>query len=169
MVTDRRPSHNTMDPLTPDNAGYCYRDRNHFDAFMQKISHRLIRKHGSFIDRLPLWGIFVFSAALIIAIVLTSTLLTRGWTTMFQVLCFVLILWYYSRIWRFVNTIIRRRLCFKCGYFLRKSPTDPDGFGKCSECGQEFNLGYYRHLPHDYQRTQREPDWRESLHPIDRA
>ena len=158
-----------MDPLPPDQAGYCYRDRKHFDAFTQDTSHRLIRKHGSFFDRLPLWVMFVFFAVVIIISSLTSSFPPSGWILLPQIVSLLIIGWYYFRIWRFVKTIIRKRMCFKCGYVLRHSPTNSAGFGKCSECGREYYLGYYLHPPSGYKRPTHEPDWRDSLHPLDRA
>lgn len=169
MDPDKRTNNILIDPLPPDQAGYCYRNQVHFNEFMQKISHRLIRKHGSFFDRLPLWGMFVFFAVVIIVSILTSSFPPSGWILLPQIVSLLIVAWYYFRIWRFIKTIIRKRMCFKCGYVLRHSPTDSAGFGKCSECGLEFNLGYYCHLPHDYKRPEREPDWRESLHPLDRV
>ena len=60
-------------------------------------------------------------------------------------------------------------MCFNCGYSLRRSPTDSAGYGTCSECGRPFHLGYYCHLQRGYKRPRREPDWRDSLHALDRA
>ena len=158
-----------MDPLPPDQAGYCYLDRDHFNVFTQGIARRLILKHGSFVDRLPLWGMFVFLAAVIITIVLASSIRLLGWILVPQLVSFVLTGWYFTRIRRFVRRMIRQHMCFKCGYSLRRSPTDSAGYGTCSECGQAYHLGYYSHLPRGYKRPRREPDWRDSLHPLDRA
>ena len=161
-----------MDPLPPDPAGYCYIDRDHFNVFTQGMARRLILKHGSFVDRLPLWGMFIFFAAVIIPIVLASSLLPSGWSPVLQLVPFVLIGWYFTRIRRFVRRMIRQRMCFKCGYSLRRSPTDSAGYGTCSECAQAFHLGYYCHLPRGYKRPRdpsKSPHWLDSLHPLDRA
>ena len=169
MDLDKHPIFESNDPLPPDVNGYCYLNRDHFNAFTREISRRMIRKHGSFIDRLPLWVMFIFIAAIIITFVLAPSFLPFAWSTMFQLLCFALMIWYGRRIRRFVKTIIRKRMCFRCGYILRQSPTDSDGFGTCSECGQKFHLSYYCHLPKGYKRPRRQPDWHDSLHPLDRA
>ena len=169
MKSEKLPLIDDLKPFAPDENGYCYRNRDHFDEITRVISHRLILKHGSFFDRLPLWVMFIFFIAMIITFVLASSFLPIGWSTLTQLLCLVLAIWYSRRIRRFVKTIIRKRMCFKCGYILRQSPTDSAGFGKCSECGQEFYLGYYRHLPHGYKRQWLLPNWRENLHPLDRA
>ncbi len=161
-----------LDPLPPDPAGYCYLDRDHFNVFTQGIARRLILKHGSFVDRLPLWGMFVFLAAVIIAVVLASSLLPSGWTLVPQLVPLVLLGWFFTRTRRFVKTIIRQRMCFKCGYSLRRSPTASAGYGTCSECGRAFHLGYYRHLPRGYKRPRPPselPPWLDRVHPLNRA
>jgi len=63
-------------------------------------------------------------------------------------------------------------MCFKCGYSLQQSPTDEDGYGKCSECGEQFNAGYYRKLPLNYKRSLLgvlPTHWTDSVHPLDLA
>lgn len=76
------------------------------------------------------------------------------------------------RIKRFSKTIIRNHMCFKCGYSLRQTPTEEDGYGKCSEYGEQFNAGYYRQLPLNYKRSLLgviPTHWTDSVHPLDRA
>ena len=161
-----------MDPLPPDPAGYCYVDRDHFNEFTRGIARRLILKHGSFVDRLPLWGVFVFLAAVIITVALASSLLPSGSSTLTQLLCLVLLGWYLARTRRFVKTIIRHRMCFKCGYSLRRSQTASAGYGRCSECGTPFNAAQYRRPPRRYKRQRPPselPPWLDRVHPLDRA
>lgn len=160
------------DPLPPDPVGYCYIDRDHFNTVTQRIAHRLILKHGLFVDRLPLWVMFVFLAAVIIAVALASSLLPSGSSTFTQLLCLVLLGWYLGKTRRFVKTIIRHRMCLKCGYSLRRSPTASAGYGRCSECGTPFNAAQYRRPPRGYKRPRppsESPPWLDRLDPLDRA
>lgn len=161
-----------MDPLPPDPAGYCYIDRDHFNVFTQGIARRLILKHGPFVDRLPLWGMFVFLAAVIITVALASPHLPSGSSILTQLLCLVLLGWYLARTRRFVKTIIRQRMCFQCGYPLLHAPTDANGDGVCNECGRLFHIAYYHRPPRKYKRAvphTEQPAWLKSVHPLDRA
>lgn len=159
-------------PFAPDAKGYCYRDTAHFNKLMETVAKSLIRQHGRFIDRIPYFVSIVFW--LLIGVLLFLSFIRFGvWLYLsLQIVLFVFLFWYALRIKRFIRTIIRIRMCFYCGYSLRRTPTDDTGCGRCSECGESFHLGDYRQLPRDYKRPLCEvdlPDWTDSVHPIERA
>ena len=53
-------------PLGPDERGYCYRDRGHFNKSMYRVAQRLISQHGAPIDRCSIWIIALLVAVLVI-------------------------------------------------------------------------------------------------------
>jgi len=138
-------------PFAPDANGYCYLDTKHFKIFMQGVAIHLLPKHGRLIYRIP-YNILIFAmtSCLLLAI---SFLNISNWVVYLMFLAMIVfIIWYLFRIKRYVKIIIRQRMCFACGYSLRKTPTEENGCGRCSECGASFHLGYYCHLPKGYKR-----------------
>jgi len=172
MDTNHRPIWSEFEPCSPDANGYCYRDAIHFNKFMWYVSRILIRKHGPYIDRIPYFvqSIIWFSIGTLTAI---SFLALGVWYAFSMLIIFyVLLSWHSLRTKHFIKTIIQNRFCFNCGYSLCKTPTDENGYGKCSECEGHFNLGDYRQLPQGYKRPLGDvvlPDWTEAVHPLDRA
>ena len=152
MDSDKRPIFKVMDPLPPDDKGYCYLHTEHFDMYLQGAARHLIPKHGSLIDRIPHLGLFAF-IAVSVSTPLAIVLKLNMWLAIAMVILFSLIMFLYIfRIKRFVKRIIKHHMCFECGYSLELTPTYEDGYGKCSECGKQFHFGYYCHVPYIYKR-----------------
>jgi len=150
MKSDKRSIFKVMDPLPPDDQGYCYLHTEHFDGYIQTAARHLILKHGRFIDRIPDLGLIAF-IALLVSTPLTIKLNVSMWLPLAMVILLSIVMFLYiSRIKRFVKKIIKHHLCFECGYSLEHTPADEDGFGKCSEWGNKFHFGYYCHVPYIY-------------------
>lgn len=139
-------------PFAPDANGYCYLDPKHFKLFMQSVSKHLLIEKGRGVDRIPHIVLVVMAALFCLMIFFLFLNISYSFVLAMQIVMCVFFIWYFFRITRFVKTIIRQRMCFACGYSLRKTPTDENGHGRCSECGNTFHLGYYCHLPKGYKR-----------------
>jgi len=139
-------------PFAPDTNGYCYLDTKHFNMFMQTVSKHLLIEKGRGIDRIPHIVLIVMVALFCLMVLWLSIDFSHWYIIAMQVVMCVFFTWYFFRIKRFVKIIIRHRMCFACGYSLRKTPTEENGCGRCSECGVTFHLGYYCHLPKGYKR-----------------
>ena len=138
-------------PFAPDANGYCYLHTKHFKIFMQGVAIHLLPKHGRLIYRIP-YNVLLVGMALCF-LLSTSFLNISNWIVFLMFLVMIVFfIEYLFRIKRYVQTIIRQRMCFDCGYSLRKTPTEESGCSRCSECGATFHLGYYCHLPKGYER-----------------
>ena len=171
MSDTNRPVVGLMDPLPPDPAGYCYWNRKHYDEVTRSVAHRLIRQHGPTLDRIsPMIAVALFT--LVVVLIFYLSTIGRWLFPFFNILSVVPFAWYATRERRLVRTILLRRMCFQCGYWLHETPTAEHGNGRYSECGRPFNVGLYRRPPLDYQRPQLAsdtPHWIDSVHPLDRA
>jgi len=139
-------------PLMPDADGFCYRDTKHFKIVMQAVSNHLLIEKGRGIDRIPHIVLILLVTMFCLMIFWFFINFNYLYIIAMQVVMCVFFIWYLFRIKRYIKIIIRQRLCFACGYSLRKTPTEENGSGRCSECGASFHLGYYCHLPKGYKR-----------------
>ena len=152
-VTSAKPSLRAW-PLPPDENGYCYKHREHFDAVLYSAAQRLLRQHESWIERWRSWaiaGLMVIPAAGLLVLAFfsdfSSWLLIVAVVVMFGVLA-----WHLTRVGRFMRRILAERLCLGCGYRLSESPIAEQGWGVCPECGERFHACFYRQLPRRYVR-----------------
>lgn len=139
-------------PYAPDANGFCYLDTKHFKLFMQVASKHLLIEKGRGVDRIPHIALVIMVAFFCLLFFMIFSNINEWFYIPIYAVANVFFIWYLFRTRRYIKIIIRNRMCFVCGYSLRKTPTDENGSGRCSECGASFHLGYYCHLPKGYKR-----------------
>ena len=157
-------------PLPPDENGFCYYGRNHFNDVMRLAidrttegrRSRLIALHTA--PRLGLLLALVAGMYGLISFINATSLF--WWILVVLGTPFLAELLGSER--RAIRRILSNRLCLQCGYSLVGAEFDESESGRCPECSRTFNLKQFREPPRGYYRRP-SGSWVDRLHPLDQA